>query len=167
MRRSGGVRRPRAARSGDPGSDSGMIGCMAETHDAFPADLTISLAWRLDDWGMLIGVLRARNMAGDPVRLARKPDLQPLGGADGSPVGADCIVTAEMRRPGYVDLPPGCEAVNSVCWAGWDGPPANGEWVIVLPGGASRGWATGPLQPERLGPATNLTSTWWKAWAAD
>lgn len=143
-----------------------MIGRMAETQDASPADLAISLAWRFDHSGMLIGVLRACNTADHPVRIARKPDLQPLG-ADGSPLGADCIVTAEMRRPGYVDLPPGCEAVNSVCWAGWDGPPANGDWVIVVPGGASRVRATGPLQPERRGPATNLTSTWWEFWAAD
>lgn len=98
--------------------DPEKIERMAETAEASPTDVALSLDWRLDSSGMLVGVLRALNTTGRPVRLAGKPGLQPCGGADGGPLGVECFVTAEMRRPGYVDLGPGTEAVTTVYWGG-------------------------------------------------
>ncbi len=140
---------------------------MAGIAEASAPDLEISLAWHVEGSGMLGGQLRARNVSGRPVRLAGKPELQPLDGVDGVPLGAACIVTAEMRHPNYVGLAAGDQAVSALHWAGWDGRPANGDWAVTLPGGASRVRATGPRQPERRGPATNLSSTWWELSPAD
>lgn len=99
-------------------------------------------------------------MSDQPLRLSGKPALRPLG-RDGLALDVDCIVTAEMRRPNFVDLGAGEAAEAPVVWSGWAGDPASGDWEVTLPGGTRFVTATGPLQPERRGPATNVSSNWW------
>lgn len=134
---------------------------MEQIVDARPVDLDLVLVWSSDEHGGLTGELRARNVSDGPVRLGGKPGLQVLG-VDGKPLDVRCILTAEIRRPGYVDLYPGEEAVSPVLWAGWDGGSVSGEVVVRLPGGSSRVRCSGPRQPTAVGPAMNLSASWWK-----
>lgn len=129
--------------------------------DARPVDLDLTLVWNSDEHGSLTGELRARNLSDGPVRLGGKPGLQVLG-FDGMPLDVRCILSAEFRAPGYVDLYSGEEAVSPVLWAGWDGRPASGDVVVRLPGGSARVRCSGPRQPTAAGPAMNLSSSWWK-----
>lgn len=125
-----------------------------------PADLRLSLAWHAGPSGSLAGRLQARNVSDRLLRLAGKPALKPLG-TDGLALDVDCVVTAEMRRPGFVDMAVGEAAVAPVVWGGWAGVPASGDWEVTLPGGTWFVTATGPRQPASLGLATNVSSTWW------
>lgn len=133
---------------------------MAETEvpEARVGDVTFGLSWDLRD-GSLRGELEAVNVSDHPVRLSGKPGLTPVG-TDGRPLEADTAVTLEMRHPGYVDLEPGQRAKSPVGWGGWDGAPASGRVIVRWEGGEVEVNATGPLQPESHGPATNLYSSW-------
>jgi uncharacterized protein DUF4232 len=130
-----------------------------EVREARPDDLELSLVWDEDDEGGLVGQLRARNITAMPVRLSGKPGLRPLG-EDGAPLATDMVVTAEFRSPGYAEIGPGEQASAPVGWAGWHGPPAGGQVAIRLSGGDVIVATSGPFQPTRWGPPTNLWSSW-------
>lgn len=137
------------------------MGRVDDADDGAARDLEMSLVWRLAASGSLVGQLRARNVSDRRVRLPWKPGLKPLG-RDGLGLEVACIVTLEMRHPDYLDILPGEEAVARVDWAGWDGPPAVGDWDVTVPWGAWRVRAEGPRQPDSTGPATNVSSNWWE-----
>jgi hypothetical protein len=136
-----------------------MMG-MPEIPNARPGEVEFTLTWRAD-LGRLTGVLEALNVCDHPVRLAHKPRLSPTG-VDGRPLDADHIVSAEMKIPGHVDLDPGKRARAHVSWAGWDGPPASGRVIVGWTVGSVEVEASGPQQPESLGPPTNLSSSWFE-----
>jgi hypothetical protein len=132
---------------------------MDDVAPARPDDLELGLAWRLQEDGTLRGVLRARNVSQRRVRIAGKPALHPLAD-DGVPLGADSVVTAELRLPGYLDIDPGQVAESPVGWAGWVGHQASGDVVVEIAGAEWLVRVVGPRQPEATGPATNLWSSW-------
>jgi Protein of unknown function (DUF4232) len=130
-----------------------------EVREARPDDLELSLVWDEDDEGGLVGHLRARNITATPVRLSGKPGLRPLG-EDGALLATDTLVTAEFRSPGYAEIGRGEQASAPVGWAGWHGPPAGGQVAIQLSGGDVIVATSGPFQPTRWGPSTNLWFSW-------
>jgi Protein of unknown function (DUF4232) len=133
---------------------------MSEIRNARPDEVDFTLTWRAES-GQLTGVLEAVNVCDHPVRLANKPRLVPMG-VDGRPLDAEQIISMEMKIPGYVDLGPGERASAPVSWAGWDGPPASGRVIVGWHGGRVEVEASGPRQPESVGPPTNLSSSWFE-----
>jgi hypothetical protein len=125
-----------------------------------PDSLELRLGWA-DDGGGLSGWLEVRNTGSTVVRLAGKPGLRPLG-TDGKPLRTECIVTAELRLPGYVDVPPGAVARAPVGWGGWDGPPAGGQVEVTISDARYTVTVDGPAQPAGSGPGTNLWSNWFE-----
>jgi len=132
-----------------------------EVPEARSDEVEFVLSWRADSRGRLTGHLEARNVCRHRVRLSGKPGLEPLGIND-KPLGAACLVTLEMRVPGFVELAPGERARAPVGWAGWDGPPAGGTVIINWSGGAAKVPSDGPRQPESRGPVTNLSTSWFE-----
>src|SRR3954451_9788045 len=132
----------------------------ADPSEGTAADVALVLAWQEQD-GQLLGDLVAENVSTRSVRLSGKPSLIPLD-VDGRPIGADNVVSAEFRDPGYVVLSPGARARSRVAWAGWSGRAASGEFIVSWSGGEARLKAVGPRQPSSEGPATNLTSDWFQ-----
>jgi hypothetical protein len=130
--------------------------------EAIPADLSWELTWVESNDGGLSGVLTARNVSGQPVRVSGKPGLAPLD-SGGEPVGAQTIVSAELRMPGYAVIEPGKTASSHVGWAGWDGRDPSGDVTIRWGGGEAVVTASGPPRPRSTGPATNLWSSWFTA----
>jgi hypothetical protein len=131
-----------------------------EIAEAAPEEVRIALVWRADAEGRLVGELRLRNVSQRRIRLSGKPELIPLDAA-GEPLGAQTVITLELRMPPYADVDPGQEAVAAIGWAGWSGPGASGRVLIRWPAGEATVTAQGPAQPPATGPATNLWSTWW------
>jgi hypothetical protein len=121
--------------------------------------LEVGLSWAADDNGGLTGWLEVRNTSDDVVRLPGKPGLRPLG-VDGAPLAADCIVTLEMRVPGYVDVASGGRARAPVGWGGWHGPAASGRVEVTFADQTFVVEVDGPAQPTGHGPGTNLWSNW-------
>ena len=128
--------------------------------EASPDDVTFALTWSEED-GALKGVLEARNVGGRRVRLSGKPQLSPLD-ADGQPLDAPTIISAELRMPDYAELDPGEAARSNVGWGGWDGPAAGGIVRVEWRGGQADVPVSGPRQPSATGPATNLWSSWFE-----
>jgi hypothetical protein len=126
--------------------------------EARPGDVEFTLSWHPVGDG-LHGLLQALNVCNHPVRLSNKPALIPVG-LTGEPLHADTIVTAEFRPPGYAEVAPGERASARVTWAGWDGAPASGRWIVRWDGGQAEVEASGPRQPKGRGPATSLSSSW-------
>lgn len=133
---------------------------VAETPEAGAGDVELSLSWHAES-GYLTGELEALNVSDHAFRLSNKPELIPIG-VDGQPLDAENIVTLELRLPGYVELQPGERARTGVGWAGWDGPPASGRVLVTWGGGRVEVTADGPHQPESVGPATNLWTSWFE-----
>ncbi|WP_112244706.1 DUF4232 domain-containing protein [Kribbella monticola] len=131
-----------------------------EAVEAEAGEVEFKLAWQ-ETSGGLEGTLEAVNICEHPVTLTGKPGLMPLG-ADGEPLDAIGVVSLEARIPGYVVLRPGEKAIAPVGWAGWDGPPASGVFVVSWNGGRTEVRPTGPAQPQRTGPTTNLWSSWFE-----
>lgn len=130
------------------------------TDDRLSTD-DVRLAWSPDEQGGLSGWVEVHNSGERAVRLSGKPGVRPLG-IDGAPLATECVVTLELRTPGYVDVPSGSLARAPVGWAGWDGPPASG-WVEVRVSETSYTVEVdGPAQPSSRGPATNLWSNWFE-----
>ena len=127
--------------------------------EAGPDELSWELVWADTDDGALSGVLTARNISAQPVRVSGKPGLEPLDSSR-APVGAQTIVTAEFRMPGYAVVGPGEAASTQVGWAGWDGRDPSGDVRIRWSGGEAVVAASGPSRPRSTGPATNLWSSW-------
>lgn len=123
--------------------------------------LEVRLAWAPDENGGLTGWVEVRNTGADMVRLPGKPGVRPLG-VDGARLPTECVVTAEMRLPGYVDVPSGGGARARVGWAGWAGPPASGQVEVTFADHTYTIDVDGPAQPSARGPATNLWSSWFE-----
>lgn len=123
--------------------------------------LDVRLSWSADDNGGLIGWLEVRNDGENAVRLAGKPGLRPLG-LDGAPLATECIVTLELRTPGYLDVPSGGAARAPVGWGGWAGPPASGQVEVSFSDLTYIVDVDGPAQPPGRGPGTNLWSNWFE-----
>ena len=129
--------------------------------EAAPAQLLMFLEWRAVADGSLEGELVVVNAAEEPVRVSNKPILVAMG-VDGADLGADMVVTAELRIPDFVVLGPGERALAFVSWGGWNGPACSGRFRIELSGGWTVLSASGPRQPLARGPATNLSSSWFE-----
>ncbi len=123
--------------------------------------IEVRLTWSADEHGGLSGWVQVRNVGTSPVRLPNKPGLRPLG-LDGTPLDTECIVTLEMRMPGYVDVPAGGIGRAPVGWAGWDGPAAGGQVEVTIADATYTVRVDGPAQPSARGPATNLWSSWFQ-----
>jgi hypothetical protein len=128
--------------------------------EARAGEVAFTLTWR-QEGGSLAGELVAENVCGRQLRLSGKPDLTPLD-ADGTPLPAQTVVTLEFMPPGYVTLDAGERAIAPVSWGGWDGPAASGRFIVTWPGGSTEVTAIGPRQPAATGPATNLSSSWFR-----
>jgi hypothetical protein len=140
-----------------------------EVPEARSRDLAVRVVWEAKDGGLdggLDGYVEVRNVGDHVVRVDGKPLIRPLG-ADGKPLDAQHIVTAELRVPSYVDLQPGESATSRIGWAGWDGAPASGEvlveWGSRGPERTARVAVEGPPQPPSPGPVRNLYSSWFVA----
>ena len=123
--------------------------------------LEVRLSWSPNDAGGLTGWLEVRNTGDSVVRLENKPGLRPLG-VDGAPLATECIVTLELRLPGYVDVPSGGVARAPVGWAGWNGPAASGQVEVTFADLTYVVEVDGPAQPAGHGPGTNLWSNWFE-----
>ena len=126
-----------------------------------PSADDVRLSWSPDDQGGLTGWVEVRNARQSVVRVSGKPGLRPLG-VGGEALPTECIVTLEMRTPGYVDVPSGGVARAPVGWAGWDGPPASGRVEVTVSDLSYTVEVDGPAQPTGRGPATNLWSSWFE-----
>jgi hypothetical protein len=130
------------------------------TDEKLPAG-DVQLVWSPDDQGGLTGWVEVHNSGDSVVRLSGKPGVRPLG-VDGRPLTTECVVTLELRTPGYVDVPGGRVARAPVGWAGWDGPPASGQVELTVSSNSYTVVVDGPTQPAGRGPATNLWSNWFE-----
>jgi hypothetical protein len=121
---------------------------MSNVQENEPPRLKLWIELELDPSGTLSGWLRAKNLAHQSVRLSGKPDVVPLG-EDGLALPVDCIVTAEMRIPHYVEIGPAQEARAPIGWGGRSGPHAGGEWQVQLDALSPkiRVEASGPREP--------------------
>ena len=131
-----------------------------KVQEAGPDEVAFTLTWR-HEAEALAGELVAENVSRRVLRLSGKPDLKPLN-ADGQPLPAETVVTLEFMPPGYVDIAPGERAEAPVSWGGWDGVAASGHFIVTWPGGSTLVAASGPRQPRGSGPATNLSSSWFR-----
>jgi hypothetical protein len=125
-----------------------------------PDEVEISVEWRDDD-GALTGEIVIGNVSGSACRISGKPALLPLAD-DGTPIGVFTIVTAELRLPGYVVLPPGRRARSGIRWKAWRGRPPGNQALVRWPGGEQRVTVTGPVAPRRRRGPTNISSAWFE-----
>jgi hypothetical protein len=126
-----------------------------------PSTNDVRLSWSLDDQGGLTGWVEVHNSREGVVRVSGKPAIRPLG-VGGEALPTECLVTLELRTPGYVDVPSGGIARAPVGWAGWDGPPAGGQVEVTISDRPYTVEVDGPAQPTARGPATNLWSSWFQ-----
>jgi hypothetical protein len=126
---------------------------------ATAAEVEVSLSWQADDDGALAGHVTVHNLSDHPVRVGGKPMIRPLG-EDARPLETEHAVTAELRIPPHVDVPPGGRATAGVSWAGWPGPAASGAALVSWNGGEAVVQVDGPAQPWRTDEPWNLSSSW-------
>jgi hypothetical protein len=126
---------------------------------ATAADVRVSLIWHPDEDGALHGSVTVHNISDRAVRVGGKPMIRPLG-EDARPLETEHLVTAELRMPPHVDIPPGGRATASVSWAGWPGPAASGSALVSWNGGETVVQIDGPAQPPRTEEPWNLSSSW-------
>jgi hypothetical protein len=133
----------------------------SDAPEASVEQVDLSLTWWASPDGALEGELVVVNRADHVVRVSGRPALAALG-VDGQSLGADMVLTAELRVPDFVVLAPGERARAGVTWGGWDGPDCSGRFRVVLRGGRAELGGSGPRQPQARGPATNLSASWFE-----